>query len=142
MASKYGQFIYFTTENGKVLKYDIRSKEWTKIGETIDGRWLNPVLAADGCIYAPPYLSDKILKIDSSDIDASNYDKIDLIQTPSLPSNLKYSSSVLSGDKKQIYFIPNGAKQILRFNVETQLSDLVGDEYTYDKLPGNGQDWY
>ena len=49
-----------------ILKFDVVKQNWKVIkGDNLKGCWNDPVLAADGCIYATPS-DDKIPKIDPS----------------------------------------------------------------------------
>ncbi|KAL7538990.1 hypothetical protein ACHAXR_008927 [Thalassiosira sp. AJA248-18] len=125
-ASKDGKFIYLIPHSrSRVLKFHIGLEKWVKLTSSRfleSGKWCDPVLAADDCIYAAPFTGGHILKIDPS-----NHDRVEAVELKI--SSGGYATSVLSRDKKQIYFIPYDAKQILQFDIETKECKFVGKEY-------------
>ena len=90
-----------------------------------DEKWHGGALAHDGCIYAAPCNSRRILKIDPKKRTAELVD-------PILPDGGEKYCGAVAAKNKCVYFIPDKAEQVLKFDVQTQEGRFVGNKYDTD----------
>jgi hypothetical protein len=120
-------FFYGIPYNARrVVKFNPLDKSLTEIGPDLgddEWKWKCGVLANTGSIYCAPYWAEHILKIDTIQGTVETLDNVELPET----GGYLWSSGALAADN-HIYYMPDGARRIMRLNSENDTLSSVGDD--------------
>ena len=128
-----GRYIYGTQfDLAGVLKIDTKTDTTSTISQSFSNNgWIGSVLAANGCIYAVPYESNNILKIDPTTDTITRFGNLS-----ALSNNAKFVGAVFSNNA--IYGIPSGSTQIVKIDLSDISQNNFGEDFSmssyYNKL--------
>ena len=117
----YDGFVYFLPErNERVIKLDIRTEEWTFLGERIDAMVFDAKAAPDGCIYGYSAYCPGILRIDAKT------DRIETIHREICPG--AYGTKL--GVNGHLYSIPGDGDDLWDYD---PLTDSLKSIYRFSR---------
>jgi hypothetical protein len=118
----------------RVVKFNPIDKSLTEIGPNLGrrmGKWHCGVRANNGKIYCASFCSNHILKIDTIQ---GTVERLDDVELPETGDGL-WMSGALATDS-HIYYMPYGARRIMRLNSNNDTLSSVGGDLGNNKYRG------
>jgi hypothetical protein len=128
---KDGFFYGIPSSARHVVRFNPLDKSLTEIGPDFgEGgcKWKCGVRAKTGSIYCAPFRADHILKIDTIQGTVETLDNVELPETTAdNDGDALWASGALAADNR-IYYMPYGARRIMKLNPDNDTLSSVGDD--------------